>query len=60
MPRLLLILCRVTELPDGCPDALAQPHIKLNCSSVVFVRVHGLPPGSPRFCPPPSGSVLCS
>src|SRR6201996_6128591 len=51
MPRFQRILCRITQLSDGRPDALTQLQIKPDRSHAVFVRVHELPPGSPSFRP---------
>src|SRR5471032_2809324 len=53
MPSLQGILCRVTQLPDCRLDAFSQLQIEPNRLNAVFVRIHGLPPGSPTFCPHP-------
>src|ERR1700730_14006037 len=53
MPGFERILCRIPQLPNGRLDPFAQLQVELNRSQTVFIRVHGLPPGSPRFCPHP-------
>src|SRR5471032_1302407 len=53
MPSLQGILCRVTQLPDCRLDAFSQLQIEPNRLNAVLVRIHGLPPGSPTFCPHP-------
>jgi len=47
------ILCWVAQVPGGRSDALPQLQVEPTRSNAVFVRVHELPPGSPRFCPHP-------
>src|SRR5471032_3262809 len=58
MPSLQGILCRVTQLPDCRLDAFSQLQIEPNRLNAVFVRIHGLPPGSPTFCPHPQAAQL--
>jgi hypothetical protein len=56
MPALERILCRITQLPKDGSNAFPELYIEFDCSNAVFVRVHELPPSSPRIPPPPWGN----
>jgi hypothetical protein len=51
MPALERILCRLTQLPKGGFNAFTELYMEFECSNAVFVRVHELPPSSPRIPP---------
>ena len=53
MPAFERILCRIAQLPNGRSSTFVEFFQALDGSNAIFVRVHELPPSSPRLPPHP-------
>jgi putative transposase len=58
VPSLQGVLSRVSQLPYGRTDSLAEPSVELDHPHPVLVRIHELPPGSPGSRPHPPGKSI--